>query len=37
MMQQLIEFVLSHPRAIPAVIMALMIGYFLRDPKGYLE
>ncbi len=37
MMQQLIEFVLSHPRAIPAVIMALMIGYFIRDPRGYFE
>ncbi len=37
MMQQLIEFLLSHPRAIPAVIMALMIGYFMRDPRGYFE
>lgn len=37
MMQQLIEFVLSHPRAIPVVLIALAVGYLLRDPHGYLE
>lgn len=37
MMQQLIEFVLSHPRAIPVVLIALAVGYMVRDPRGYLE
>lgn len=37
MMQQLIEFVLSHPRAITMVLLAFMVGLVVKDPRGYLK
>ncbi len=37
MIQQVIEFVLSHPRAIPVVLLAFMAGLIIKDPRGYLK
>ena len=36
-MQQVIEFVLSHPRAIPAELLAFLVGLMVKDPRGYFK
>ncbi len=37
MMQQVIEFIMMHPRAIPLAILAFMAGYIVKDPRGYFK
>lgn len=37
MMQQVIEFIITHPRAIPLVLLAFLVGLMVKDPRGYFK